>query len=133
MRRAVSIINNSPFWNALQRKVSQDKYNSGYSLCSGARCLASPPGPWPLSVTERPDRAPAPLKQGAVPVWQPPNLKEILSLKERLSKQAALWREQAKALPPGYGREELLRKAQQTSVAAALNEWLTSPSLQQPK
>ena len=65
-------------------------------------------------------------------MWQRPNLKEILSLKERLSKQAELWREQAKALPPGYGREELVRKAQQTSVAAALNEWLTSPSLQKP-
>jgi hypothetical protein len=65
-------------------------------------------------------------------MWQRPNLKEILSSKERLSKQAALWREQAKALPPGYGREELLRKARQTSVVAALNEWLTSPSLQKP-
>jgi hypothetical protein len=59
--------------------------------------------------------------------------KQTVSFKERLSKQAALWREQAKALPPGPEREELLQKAQQTSVAAALNEWFTSPGLQQPK
>ena len=63
-------------------------------------------------------------------MWQRPGLTEILSFKERLSMQAALWREQAKALPPGPEREELLQKAGQTSVAAALNEWLTSPGLQ---
>jgi hypothetical protein len=51
----------------------------------------------------------------------------LFPLKKRLSIQATRWREQARTLPPGPDREELLRKAQQTSVAAALNEWLACP------
>lgn len=60
-------------------------------------------------------------------------LKQILSFKERLSKEAARWREQAQALPPGFRREQLLRKAGQTDVALHLDEWLTSPGLRPPR
>jgi hypothetical protein len=42
-------------------------------------------------------------------------------------------REQAKALPPGIERDELIRKARQAETASHLNEWLTSPGLQPPK
>jgi hypothetical protein len=52
---------------------------------------------------------------------------------KKLSMQAARWREQARTLPPGPEREELLRKAQQTSVVAALDEWLASPGRQATK
>jgi hypothetical protein len=60
-------------------------------------------------------------------VWQRLRSKRIIPLRERLSEQAALWREQAKALPTGYARQELLRKARQTDVTAHLDEWLRSP------
>jgi hypothetical protein len=53
--------------------------------------------------------------------------------KARLSKQAARWREQANALPPGPAREVLLSKAKQTGVASDLDEWLASPGRQPPK
>jgi hypothetical protein len=49
--------------------------------------------------------------------------KQVTSSKERLVKEAAQLREQAKALPPGPPRDELLRKAQQTDVAAYLDDW----------
>jgi hypothetical protein len=72
-------------------------------------------------------RAPAPLKRGRSAICRQLRSKQIRSLRERLSEQAALWREQAKALPVGDERQELLRKARQTDVAAHLDDWLTSP------
>ena len=49
--------------------------------------------------------------------------KQVLPSKERLVKEAAQQREEAKALPPGPAREALLRMAQQTDVAAYLDDW----------
>jgi hypothetical protein len=74
-------------------------------------------------------RAPALLKQGAMHVA----IQTSLPLRERLSEQAARWREQANTLPAGHARQELLRKARQTDVTAHLDEWLRSPGLQPPK
>jgi hypothetical protein len=63
-----------------------------------------------------------------------------MSLKERLSMQAARWREQvarwrkqAAALPDGPEREELLQKARQADLGDRLDGWLTSRGLQPPK
>ena len=55
------------------------------------------------------------------------------SLEERLANQVRQLREQAKTLPPGAEREELLRKARQTETASHMSEWLNSPGLQPPK
>ena len=63
-----------------------------------------PPGLWPLSVTERRVRS-RPTQTGEQRMWQRLRSKEIIPLRERLSEQAARWREQAKALPAG-GRNE---------------------------
>ncbi len=41
--------------------------------------------------------------------------------------------DQAKILPPGAEREELLRKARQTETASHMSEWLSSPGFQPPK
>jgi hypothetical protein len=60
-------------------------------------------------------------------------IKHKLSFEERLANQARQLREQAKTLPPGVEREELLRKARQTETASHMNEWLSSPGLQPPK
>lgn len=59
--------------------------------------------------------------------------KHTASLKERLSREAASCREQAKLLPPGPVREALLRKARQAETAAHIDDWLRSPGLQPPQ
>jgi len=58
---------------------------------------------------------------------------DVESFGERLAEVAQRLREQAKALPPGIERDELIRKARQAETASHLNEWLTSPGLQPPK
>jgi len=60
-------------------------------------------------------------------------VKQTQSLEIRLSAEAARLREEAKKLPHGSKREELLRKARQTETASHMSEWLTSPGLQPPK
>jgi hypothetical protein len=55
-----------------------------------------------------------------------------LSLEERLDQEATSLREQAKLLPPGSLREQVLSKADQMDIAAHMNEWLTSPGLRAP-
>jgi hypothetical protein len=59
--------------------------------------------------------------------------KQTQSLAERLSEQAKRMRAEAKLLPPGPARDEMIRKAREAEIAAHLNEWLTSPGLQPPK
>ncbi len=59
--------------------------------------------------------------------------KQTRNLTERLAEEAATCREQAKLLPPGAVREELLRKARQADTAAHMDDWLRSPGLQPPK
>jgi hypothetical protein len=59
--------------------------------------------------------------------------KQIKSLEERLSEEAKRLREEAKSLPPGALREELLRRARQAETGSRVSEWLSSPGLQPPK
>ena len=59
--------------------------------------------------------------------------KQTLSLEARLSEEAKRLREEAKLLPPGALREELIRKARHAETAAHMNEWLTSPGLRPPE
>jgi hypothetical protein len=56
-------------------------------------------------------------------------LRFTTSLEERLAEEARRWREQAKLLPPGPERDELMRKANQADAACHLNQWLASPAL----
>ena len=58
---------------------------------------------------------------------------QILSLEERLSEEAKRLRAEAKLLPHGARRDDMIRKARQAEIASHLNEWLTSPGLQPPK
>jgi hypothetical protein len=55
------------------------------------------------------------------------------SLEERLSDEAKRLREQAKLLPPGAAREQVLRKARQCETGSHMSEWLLSPGLRPPK
>jgi hypothetical protein len=51
----------------------------------------------------------------------------------RLSEEAERLREQAKTVPPGIKRDELLRQARQADTAAQIDEWLSSRELQPPR
>jgi hypothetical protein len=58
---------------------------------------------------------------------------QTVSLEERLSEEAKRLREEAKSLPPGPGRDILIRKARQAETGSHMSEWLRSPELQPPK
>jgi hypothetical protein len=60
-------------------------------------------------------------------------IKPKTSLEERLANQAKRLRKQAKTMPPGAERNDLIRRASQNEAAANLNAWLTSPGLASPK
>jgi hypothetical protein len=60
-------------------------------------------------------------------------IKHKTSLEERLANQAKRLRKQAKTMPPGAERDDLIRRASQNETAANLNAWLTSPDLVSPK
>jgi hypothetical protein len=55
------------------------------------------------------------------------------SFDERISRVAKDIEEQAWKLAPGPERDALLRKAQRMSIAAQINEWLSSPGPQSLK
>ncbi|MGY8706375.1 hypothetical protein RAD16_11610 [Bradyrhizobium sp. 18BD] len=55
------------------------------------------------------------------------------TLEERLSKEAIRLREEAKSLPHGAKREDVLRKARQCETGSHMSEWLKSPGLQPPE
>jgi hypothetical protein len=60
-------------------------------------------------------------------------VKHKTTFEERLAEQARSLREQAKAMPHGVERENLIRRARQAETASHMNEWLTSPGLVSPK
>ena len=49
--------------------------------------------------------------------------KQTLSLEERLSQEAKRLRDEAKLLPPGAAREQLLRRARQAETGSHMSEW----------
>jgi hypothetical protein len=61
------------------------------------------------------------------------SFKQTQSLEARLAEEAKRLREEAKLLPPGALREELIRKARRAETASHINEWLTSSGLRPPE
>jgi hypothetical protein len=59
--------------------------------------------------------------------------RQIQTLEERLGEEASRLREEAKALPPGIERDQLIRRARQAETGSHMNKWLTSTGLQSPK
>ncbi|WJR75982.1 hypothetical protein QOU61_24820 [Bradyrhizobium sp. NP1] len=59
--------------------------------------------------------------------------RQTQSLEKRLAEEAKRLRAEAKLLPPGAERDEMIRKARQAEIAAHMNEWLTSPGLRPPE
>ena len=58
--------------------------------------------------------------------------KQMTSLEERLTAEAARLRERARLLPPGLQRQRAIRLAQQSETAIHINDWLRSPGLRAP-
>ncbi|WP_298243779.1 hypothetical protein [uncultured Bradyrhizobium sp.] len=58
--------------------------------------------------------------------------KQITTLTERLSEEAARCRDEARTLAPGRRREMLLRRARQDEMAMQIDAWLRSPGLRAP-
>jgi hypothetical protein len=54
-------------------------------------------------------------------------------LDERLVLEAERLKEAAKSLKPGKRRQEMMRKARQTEMAASITLWISSPGLQPPE
>jgi hypothetical protein len=59
--------------------------------------------------------------------------KQTESLEVRLAEEAKRLREEAKLLPPGAKRDEMIRNARHAETASHLTEWLTSPGLRPPE
>nr|WP_271610192.1 MULTISPECIES: hypothetical protein [unclassified Bradyrhizobium] len=60
-------------------------------------------------------------------------VKQTHSLEDRLAEEAKKLREDARLLPPGPVREEMLRRARQCETGSHMSEWLRSPGLQPPE
>jgi hypothetical protein len=56
-----------------------------------------------------------------------------LSLEERLAEEAKRLRAEAKLLPPGAIRDEMIRKARQAETGSHMSERLSSPGLRPPE
>ena len=54
-------------------------------------------------------------------------------LGERLEDEAKRLRREARGIPPGVERDQLIRRARQAETAARVNEWLKSPGLRAPE
>ncbi len=53
-------------------------------------------------------------------------------LEDRLSQEAKRLREEARLLPPGATRSELIRNARLAETGSQMSQWLRSPGLQSP-
>lgn len=58
--------------------------------------------------------------------------KQTISLEERLAAEAKRLRDEAKSLPPGAARDDLIRRARQAETGSHMSEWLRSPGLMPP-
>jgi hypothetical protein len=59
--------------------------------------------------------------------------KNTLTFPDRLAKEAERFRKEAETMPPGQGRDSLLRKARQAETAAHIDQWIASPGLRPPE
>ena len=74
-----------------------------------------------------------PASTGEIAMQRRRRFKQIESLEARLAQEAKRLREEAKSLPPGAVREEMMRKARQAETGSHMTEWLTSPGLRPPE
>jgi hypothetical protein len=61
------------------------------------------------------------------------NFRQTESMEMRLIAEAKRLREEAKLLPPGALRNEVLRRARQAEIGSRMSEWLRSAGLRLPE
>ena len=57
---------------------------------------------------------------------------QTVPLIERLDQESQRIKEEAKKLPPGKERQEMLCKARQADIAASITQWISLPGLEPP-
>jgi hypothetical protein len=92
--------------------------------------VTSPLRPWLLSVMRTQAALPPCSKWSSA--MQRRRLRSTLSLTERMTEQAERLRQQARAIPEGKERDQLMRRARQIEPASHIDGWLKSPGLQPP-
>ena len=60
-------------------------------------------------------------------------IQQTSSLQERLAEAAARLRKEARGIPAGVERNQILKKAQQAETALRIDRWLNSKELRPPK
>ena len=60
-------------------------------------------------------------------------IQQTSSLQERLAAAAVRLRDEARAVPAGFEREKILRKARQAEAAIRIARWFNSKEFQAPK
>jgi hypothetical protein len=96
-----------------------------YDRCITARLAA-------FTGDENASCAPAPTYRGSSAMQMRHRFRQSKTPEQRLAEEAQRLREQAKLLPPGALREEVLRKARQAETSAHMSSWLASPGLRSP-
>jgi hypothetical protein len=59
-------------------------------------------------------------------------VKHVLTFEERLACQAERLREEARKMPIGKQRDQVLKRARQAETALGITRWLTSPDHPKP-
>lgn len=94
---------------------------------------------WPSQRTlaaicdENAGSASALLEQGSSVMTKRRRFKQTRSLEERLAEEAQRLREEARPLPHGPLREQVIRKARQCETGSHMSDWLRSPGLKPPE
>jgi hypothetical protein len=60
------------------------------------------------------------------------NIQPTQTLRQRLTDDIGRLHDEARSLPPGQRRENLLRRAKQDETAIQIDAWLNSPGLRAP-
>jgi hypothetical protein len=68
-----------------------------------------------------------------ISAMQQHDVKQTAALEERLAQHSKSLLQQAETLLPGPERDELLRQAKLSEIAAKMQEWLSLPELQPPR
>ena len=59
-------------------------------------------------------------------------IQQTTPLDQRLTEEAQRLRKEARGTPPGFERQQLIRRARQAETAARVQGWLASPGLRPP-
>jgi hypothetical protein len=106
-------------------------------MIAGAHCdlgrTLSPSSDYPVALSVMRTLVALPPHKIGSSAMQRNRFTQTVTLADRLSREAERLRQNARTVPVGKERENLLRKARQLETASHINEWLSSPGLQTPQ